>query len=100
MCNFKVGQRVVCIEEDNFCPYSQCIVPGPLKDEIYIVGWVGFSENDEHSLGFDEFRNDDCWLAEAFRPVDEDFVYEVIAMINAEKESAIKKAVKSICNEH
>ena len=85
---FKVGQKVVCIKEDNVCTCCNSLLRGPKKHDVITIrcffsdGGVGFEEYDifkhngiSHNLG---------WPIENFRPLDYDFVEEVIKQVKPE----------------
>ncbi len=77
-CNFRVGQRVVCVRDAKDIIDHDPREAGPQKDSIYTVREV-LLEDDGFYLLFDEIRNQPryyadgygevCWHHEGFRPV-------------------------------
>jgi len=82
MSNFKVGQKVVCVIEDNFSDKVYNIQGyGPKINEIVTINWVGIAEGTP-CLGFEEYTYyNACWDDFQFRPLDNAFADEVESMI-------------------
>lgn len=75
---FKVGQKVICIHEDNSDVDNLGLdSSGPKLNDIVNVDWIGICRG-KHCLGFKEYGNGDCWDSWQFRPLDETFATETI----------------------
>lgn len=83
MSNFKVGQKVVCIHEDNSDILNIGLDDtGPMLHEIVTINYIGANDLGLPCLEFYEYPNDNaCWDEWQFRPLDHAFADEVEAMI-------------------
>lgn len=85
---FKVGQKVVCIDGVNRITTSGPDKGregfGPKPHQIVKVSLI----NDEGFIGFDEYGNQELFDPAFFRPLDYDFVEEVIKQVTPKKQEA------------
>jgi len=83
MSNFKIGQKAVCVHEDNSDKFlSGLDSSGPKEGDIVTINWIS-----NHCLGFKEYNQNECWDDWQFRPLDESFTHETISMLNEHFES-------------
>ena len=83
--SFKVGEKVVCIEDDSLCVNDFTIMPSPNVGDIVEI--IEISKTGEW-LTFIEYDYNFEYDASKFRKLDYDFVEEVIKQVT-EKELAI-----------
>ena len=82
---FRVGQKVVCIVRNSWINQKQEYNIGPGKNEIVTIAETVVFEN-EMFLGFEEYPPSEGYDAKKFRPLDYDFVEEVIAQVQPKEE--------------
>lgn len=95
MCNFKVGQRVVFVDEFKMrlCPIEKALgVIMPIKNKVYTIREIDFVDGDfglrlieiiNPKLRYDYGKDygEICFSASRFRPLDEQFADEIEAYI-------------------
>jgi hypothetical protein len=75
---FKIGQKVICIKDvEWYSDFDGLNYDGPKKDEILTIDFF----EDPFHLGFNKYSTTEGYYYENFRPLDEDFVEEVLKMI-------------------
>ncbi len=82
MANFRVGQKVVCVNDETIIDREllQRKVPyGLNKYVIYTCLWVYVDEDGDEVLFIKELNH--SFLSIRFRPLDYDFVEEVIKQV-------------------
>lgn len=90
MSNFSIEQKVICIDEVfNNIGWASVGVIAPKKDTIYTVRGFGFTGgillaeivNKYHNLKSGRI-GEPAFIPDRFRPLDETFTHETIAMLN------------------
>lgn len=91
--NFRIGQKVICIDGEWRCPIDASITHGPKKREVCVI--TGFTEwNSEPFLLLEGYPADHGYQAKAFRPIAETDISIFTAMLNpAPKAPATRELV-------
>tara|TARA_R100000781_G_scaffold113591_1_gene82414 strand:+ start:13677 stop:13958 length:282 start_codon:yes stop_codon:yes gene_type:complete len=89
---FKIGQKVVCVEKLEFYQLEFDLgVRYPVVGEIYTIrnfykGYLRFVEIVNPKINYIEGFNEVAFIPDKFRPLDYEFVEEVIKQVKPQKQ--------------
>lgn len=83
MCNFRIGQKVVCVESPNPLLCQDNMRVEIKKGDVLTINYV--STGFWTYLGFDEVDQDALYLSGLFRPLESTYTEEEIEAVNIDE---------------